>query len=81
MNFIMKMFVGWAAKELSEDTVKDWAGQVKAVALPWVKVRKDELIEKLRKEAEKSDTEIDDVAVNALDSFLDAFIPDNTKCI
>ncbi len=66
----------YLATNLSVERVKEWADWVKANIVPWVRAKKAELIIALRAKAADTATPIDDVMVDALDVFLEAFIPD-----
>ena len=61
---------------LTMEKVKEWADWVKAEIVPWVRNLKSELIANLRKKAAVTTSPIDDAMVDALDVFLEAFIPD-----
>lgn len=74
-DWMMTQLVKWLASNLTADRVKGWADMLMAMVLPVIGGYKDDLIKRLRAEAFKTDTVIDDLAVDALDLFLDALMP------
>lgn len=76
-GFVLDQIVKWLAGNLTAGKVKEWSDMLKGMILPTLQGYKMDLISKLRTEALKTDTVIDDVAVDALSMFLDAFLFDN----
>lgn len=80
-DFVIRKALEWLVSNLTEEVVQKWAENAKKYILPKLHEYKDELMAKCRAEAAKSETKIDDVACDALDGFLDAFLPDVAKTL
>ena len=80
-QWIFEMILNYLVKELTEDKLKEWAKGIKVWAIPYIKAYKSDFITRLRVEAAKTETQIDDAVVTSLDEFLECFMPDNTKCL
>ena len=76
-NWIVKILVEWLVNNLTAERIKEWSDQAKNFVLPWLRATKDKLIASLKAEAQKTDNSLDDSLVDALDSFLEAFLFDN----
>jgi len=77
-DWIKQYVIDYLLKQLTQDKLDEWAGMVKGKILPYLYKKKEELLDDLKAEAEKTKTPIDDALVEALDKFLDAFFPDNS---
>jgi hypothetical protein len=75
MNWIVKYLVNWLVANLTEELIRDWADQLKVMIMPWVHSYKAKIIAELRAAAADSTTPLDDVAVDALEKFLNALLP------
>lgn len=80
-DFLIRKALEWLAANLTKEVVEEWADNAKQYILPKLHEYKDELMDKCRAEAAKSETKIDDMACDALDGFLDAFLPDVEKTL
>lgn len=75
-DWIIKKIIEWLASNLTEEVVKEWADKAKQVIVPKLREWSDLIVEKCREEAAKTETTIDDVACNALETFFDQLLPD-----
>jgi hypothetical protein len=75
------MVLDYLLAQLSEGKLEEWAEMIKAKALPYLYKKKEEFLDELLEEAEKTKSPIDDMLVKKLDAFLDAFFPDNDKML
>lgn len=76
-DYLLKLAIEWLLKNLTKENVEKWAEMVKNYLLPKLRMSKNELIKRLRDEAAKSPSSLDDHAVTLLDTFLEALLPDN----
>lgn len=72
---VLKLILNLVAKYLSPEKIEELAAAFKAAVLPKLAAYKNELIAQLRAEAGKSETSLDDKAVDAIDIFLSALLP------
>jgi hypothetical protein len=77
MDWLVNMIVKWILEQVKNGTIEAIADKAKAVVLPWLRDRKDELIARLKEEARKTGTPIDDAFVDWIDIFIEAWIPDS----
>lgn len=81
MSWIIDRVAEWAISNLSSRNVDEWVERLAKYLLPKVRGEKQRFVDALKKAAARTDTKIDDAAVDALDSLLEAFLPDNAHCI
>lgn len=78
-EWLLGLIVKWILSEVANGGADKLAEKLKALALPWLNKQKDEILDRLKKEAAATSTPIDDAVIKALDVFLDALIPDVLK--
>jgi hypothetical protein len=77
MEWLLNLIVKWILDQVKNGTIEAIADKAKSIVLPWLRSRKDELIAKLKEEAQKTGTPIDDALVDWIDIFIEAWIPDS----
>lgn len=80
-KWILAKVVEWAVSNLTEEFIKEWADKLKNIVIPWLRLKKDELMVELRAKAADTTTPLDDLAVEAADKFLEALLPDNPETV
>jgi len=73
-SWIIKLIVGWLINNLTEEKVKEWTDQFKQWVMPILVKYKVEIFTKLHAEAAKTENELDDAAVIALEMVVEQFI-------
>lgn len=62
---------------LTAERLKAWADTARLVVVPWLRDLKTQVVAMLRAKAATTQTTVDDTVINALDTFLEAILPDN----
>ena len=73
-KWIIEQIAAYLISHLTEDNLKKWSGDLNAWLMPILKDYKLELMIKLRAAAADTATPLDDLAVDALEKFLDLYI-------
>lgn len=79
MNIVYKLLLDQLLRLLTKDQIEKWAEVLKRAALPYFEAKKNVLIADLRKRAKETDTKLDDLAIDALSTFIDAFFPNKPQ--
>ena len=61
---------------LTEDKIDDLALYLKSSIFPFLHEKKSELLGHLKEYAEVTETQLDDIMIEKLEDFIDAFLPD-----
>lgn len=75
-GWLADMIAKWLLDEIKNGGVESVAKKINAVVIPWLKAQKQAVFRKLKAEAGKTATPIDDAALETLDSLLDYLLPD-----
>lgn len=78
-DFLIGIIVKWILNEVTSGGAEKLAEKLKAVALPWIDAQRDELIARLKREAQATSTPVDDAVIRALEAFLAEIIPNYVK--
>ena len=76
-EFVIGILISYIKDYLTQEKMREFAEGTKAYLVPKLHEWRDTLLIAARREAAKSETTIDDAAVDALEAYIDAFMPDN----
>ena len=80
-QFILSILISYIKDYLTEEKMAEFAAATKSYLIPKLHEWKDYAVDAARAEAQKSETTIDDAAVDSLEAFIDAFMPDTTTTL
>lgn len=75
-EWVIGLIIDWILDQVANGGADALADKLKHMVLPWIHKEKDELFVRLKQEALKTGTPLDDAVVKALEVFTEALIPD-----
>lgn len=80
-DFILNWLAEQILKSIEDEKIEALALKLKALAIPYLHEKKDELIALLREKAKATSSKVDDQVVHALDVFLTSLIPSEAQLV
>lgn len=80
-DWILGLIVKWLLGMISSGAIEDIAQKIKGLVVPFIRSYKAEIFARLKKEAAKTSTQLDDAWIEWLDALLDALLPDCPKTL
>lgn len=74
-DWLIQLAVDWILAQVANGGADTLADKLEKMVLPWIHKQKDEFFVRLKQEAAKTGTPLDDAVVKALEVFTEALIP------
>lgn len=80
-DFVTRLILEWVINNLDEEKAEEIADLIKSSVVPKMHEAKDKAMAWLKEQAAKSETKVDDKAVEWVEYLFDAFLPDVDKTL